>query len=71
MKPVEIANLLDKLTDQLVLTGEVHNVVIDNPGLWVRLLSATQKTLNSFGCAWSFKISAGPVDASLKACKPT
>jgi hypothetical protein len=37
--------------------------------LWVRLLTATQQTIDGFGCAWSFKINAGPVSADLKSCK--
>jgi len=32
---------------------------------WVRLLEATQKKINNFGCAWTFKIDAGPVKADL------
>ena len=35
----------------------------------VQLLAATQQTINSFRCAWSFKINAGPVSADLKSCK--
>jgi hypothetical protein len=41
------------------------------PSLWVRLLAATQQTINTFGCAWSVKINAGPVSADLKSCKPS
>lgn len=41
------------------------------PSLWVRLLAATQQTINTFGCAWSVKIDAGPVSADLKSCKPS
>jgi hypothetical protein len=37
--------------------------------LWVRMLSAVQQTINNFGCAWSFKLNAGPVSADLKSCK--
>jgi hypothetical protein len=39
--------------------------------LWVRLLVATQQTINTFGCAWSVKINAGPVSADLKSCNRT
>jgi hypothetical protein len=83
MNPGEISSLLGRLTDQLVLAGKVDRPDLSAPApiapnqpvqaakLWVRLLNVTQQTLNSFGCAWSFKISAGPVDANLKACKST
>jgi len=72
MNPKEISALLAKLTDDLVEKGRV-----DSPpataaaplALWVRLLDATQRTINSFGCAWTFKIEAGPVNADLHACK--
>ena len=75
MAPPDISELLAKLTDELIASGKV-----DNPGgtpaaskpaakLWVQLLAATQQTINSFGCAWSFKVNAGPVSADLKSCK--
>jgi hypothetical protein len=74
MAPPDISALLAKLTDQLIASGKVDNL---GPGpastppakLWVQLLAATQQTINSFGCAWSFKINAGPVSADLKSCK--
>jgi hypothetical protein len=78
MKSSEISMLLAKLTDDLVLSGKVDATVgapaspdtvslyAQATPLWVRLLSATQQTLGSFGCAWSFKISAGAVSADLK-----
>jgi len=75
MSPAEISSLLTKLTDQLVVNGRVEHgddapatPPTPPPGLWVRLLNATQETINSFGCAWSFKINAGPVTADLKSC---
>jgi len=67
MAPKDISALLTKLTDDLVQTGHVTQPAA--AGLWVRLLEATQKTINSFGCAWTFKIEAGPVNANLKSCK--
>jgi hypothetical protein len=82
MTPTDISSLLAKLTDSLVETGKVPVAAsgIPAPGaaiasmappdsLWVRLLTATQQTINGFGCAWSFKINAGPVSADLKSCK--
>jgi hypothetical protein len=83
MAPNAIFKLLADLTDQLVVNGKVDpatneaSSTADPPttappaALWVRLLSATQQTLDKFGCAWSFKVSAGPVSADLKACGTT
>ena len=72
MSPADISSLLTRLTDQLVVNGRVERradaPATPPPGLWVRLLNATQETINSFGCAWSFKINAGPVTADLKSC---
>jgi len=82
MSPPNISKLLATLTDQLIATGKVAPppTAADAsatqpppppPSLWIRLLTATQQTINSFGCAWSFKIDAGPVSADLKSCKPS
>lgn len=75
MAPPDISALLAKLTDELIASGKIDNPS-DTPAatkpatkLWVQLLAATQQTINSFGCAWSFKINAGPVTADLKSCK--
>jgi hypothetical protein len=72
MVPKDISALLAKLTDDLVQNGHINSSEAAQPappGLWVRLLEATQQTINSFGCAWTFKIEAGPVNANLKSCK--
>ena len=72
MSSTDISGLLAKLTDELVATGHVENSPTTGTpqlALWVRLLGATQRMLNSFGCAWTFKIEAGPVNADLHACK--
>ena len=72
MVPKDISALLAKLTDDLIQNGHVNSREAAQPappGLWVRLLEATQQTINSFGCAWTFKIEAGPVNADLKSCK--
>jgi hypothetical protein len=74
MAPPNISALLAKLTDELIASGKVDNPT-GSPAtppptrLWVQLLAVTQQTINSFGCAWSFKINAGPVSADLKSCK--
>jgi len=65
MAPKDIAALMAKLTDELVSKGQVESPA----GGWVRILEATRQTLNNFGCAWSFKIDAGPVNATLQSCK--
>jgi hypothetical protein len=71
MSPKEISGLITKLTDELVESGRVEgpSATAAPQALWVRLLDATQRTINSFGCAWTFKIEAGPVNADLHACK--
>jgi hypothetical protein len=70
MSPKEISDLLAGLTDQLIAKGRVDSPAAAAPlALWVRLLDATQRTINSFGCAWTFKIEAGPVSADLHACQ--
>jgi len=71
MTPTDISGLLMKLTDQLVENGRVESPSATTTAplaLWVRLLDATQRMINSFGCAWTFKIDAGPVNADLHAC---
>ncbi len=75
MTPKDISSLLAKLTDELIQKGRVEGppattAAVATPlALWVRLLDATQRIINSFGCAWTFKIDAGPVNADLHACK--
>ena len=72
MSSKEISDLLVKLTDALVEKGRVDGSLATAAAplaLWVRLLDATQRTINNFGCAWTFKIEAGPVNADLHACK--
>jgi hypothetical protein len=78
MADSEIANLLSKLTDQLLLSGKVDkekatgsssaSPAADSSPFWVGLLSAVQHTINTFGCAWTFKIDAGAVKADLHSC---
>jgi hypothetical protein len=76
MAPPDISALLAKLTDELIANGRVDSPAGTPPPippakLWVQLLTATQQMINTFGCAWSFKINAGPVTADLKSCKPS
>lgn len=71
MNPNDISALIARLTDELVEKGHVDESVVSPapPVLWVRLLEATRQTINSFGCAWTFKVDAGPVNATLQSCK--
>jgi hypothetical protein len=69
MESKEISKLLAKLTDELVEKGHVESTPEAPEARWVRLLGAVQQTINKFGCAWSFKIDAGPVKADLQSCK--
>jgi hypothetical protein len=69
MESNEISKLLAKLTDELVEKGHVESAPETPEARWVRLLGAVQRTVNKFGCAWSFKIDAGPVKADLRSCK--
>lgn len=78
MKPAEISELLAHLADDLVANRPPQQPAPapsagDNPATtsatWeVRLLGAVQHKLNSFGCAWTFKIKAEAVEATLHAC---
>jgi hypothetical protein len=77
MAPSDIAGLLEKLTDALLLTGKPvmatdetsSNHTPASTALWIRMLSATQELINKFGCAWSLKIDAGALSANLASCK--
>jgi hypothetical protein len=82
MSPSEIAGLLDKLTDQLILSGKTEPSTDGSlpkararseapSSMWIRILASTQQTLNAFGCAWSLKVAAGPISAKLAPCNST
>ena len=45
------------------------NASAASSALWIRMLNATQQIINDFGCAWTFKLDAGPLSADLKSCK--
>lgn len=69
MKSNEIGHLLASLTDALLeMRGRSYSLSTPNY-FWEGLLESTQRLINSFGCAWSFKVDAGPVNASLQACQ--
>ena len=72
MKQSQISDLLGKLTDQLVLTGQVVSTAPADPqqlSPFVRLLQAVRQDINGFGCAWTFKVNAGPASADMHACQ--
>jgi hypothetical protein len=82
MSPDDISNLLSHLCDQLLAnepitdkskqtpkTAAAKSLTDETPSHWVALLAAVQKCINSVGCAWTFKVDAGPVKADLHACQ--
>jgi hypothetical protein len=78
MTQAQASSLFSKLTDRLLLGVRVQsagagtpagNSPAQTPGLWVRLLTAVQQSINEFGCAWTVKIDAGAVKADLHSCQ--
>jgi len=73
MQPSQISDLLAQLVDELVKGEKISATTTpankQETGTWVRLMEAVQHTLNSFGCAWTFKVEAEGVQAQLHACK--
>jgi hypothetical protein len=71
MSPTDISGLLAKLSDQLLLTGKLDPTqTADVQGrLWIRLLSAAQRVIGDFSCAWSLKIATGLLSAELHSCQ--
>ncbi len=61
----EIAETLAKITDQLQ-QGRVNE---PSDSLFVRLLVAAQRVVQSNICAWSVKINSGPLQADYDPCK--
>jgi hypothetical protein len=78
MTQQQASSLISKLTDRLLLGARVESAGVSAPaanspaqppGLWVRLMTAVQQSLNEFGCAWTVKIDAGAVKADLHSCQ--
>jgi hypothetical protein len=72
MKSEEIVKLLSELTDHLIsmrTVGYSAAPPVTPSVFWQHLLESTRRTINNFGCAWSFKIDAGPVSADLHSCQ--
>jgi len=74
LPPADLANLLNKLTDQLLLQNRVDAALTTaNPprepsSLWIRLLEGARQTLIGFGCAVKLQIQTGPLTAELRGC---
>jgi hypothetical protein len=72
MKPDQLSSLLDQVGKGLLQKAGVDtdtSVTPKPPETWgVRLLESVQQVLSSFGCAWTFKIDAGPANAELHPC---
>jgi hypothetical protein len=73
MSADKISNLLYELVDDFVQNRRVATPAPDappqNPTQLVSLLEAVQRIVNNVGCAWTFKISAGPVSTEVHACQ--
>jgi hypothetical protein len=80
MKPNQVSPILEQVSAQLVqkralsanraATSDANGGAQPKPSVtWgVSLLESVQQVLTRFGCAWDFKIDAGPVQADLHPC---
>jgi hypothetical protein len=77
LPPANLAKLLNKLTDQLLLQKRVDAASTSSnlsgpppelPNLWIRLLEGARQTLIGFGCAVKLQISTGVLTAELRGC---
>lgn len=78
LPPADLARLLNRLTDQLLLQGRVDAAVAaasggtaappQPPNLWIRLLEGARQSLIGFGCAVKLQIDTGLLNAELRAC---
>jgi hypothetical protein len=79
LQSVDIAQLLNKLTDQLLLQGRVDaqmsassppaaGGVAPPTSLWIRLLEGTRQSLIGVGCTVKLQIDTGLLSAELRAC---
>ena len=69
----KISDLLAKVVDELVQNKPVATPAPaaspQNSTELVSLLQAVQRLVNNVGCAWTFKISAGPVSTEVHSCQ--
>ena len=82
LQPTDLARLLNKLTDQLLLQGQVDAAMTTAGGgattppaapmssLWIRLLESARVSMIGFGCKVKLQIDAGLLNAELRECKP-
>jgi hypothetical protein len=71
MKTVQISDLLAKLVDELLQNKRVEApaaAAAPTSGM-ISLLQAVQRIINNVGCAWTFKISAGPLATEVHSCQ--
>jgi|GEM_PF-1958967 len=74
LPPEELASLLNRLTDELLLEGKAEAArrssasgAPDSP-IWMRLLEGAQRSLIGFGCGVVVKVDTGMLSAELRAC---
>ena len=82
LQPVDLAKLLNALTDQLLLQGRVETAMAVTPtpsggtpptvpqvsSLWIRLLEGTRQMMIGFGCKVKLQIDTGLLTAELREC---
>lgn len=80
LQPVDLAKMLNTLTDQLLLERKVDAVRLaattapappsdsGSPGLWIQLLEGARRTLLGLGCGVKMQISTGVLSAELRGC---
>ena len=84
LKVVDLARLLNTLTDELLLEGKVEAarraaappaaagsppaVTATTSGLWIQLLEGARRSMIGFGCQVKMQISTGILSAELRGC---
>jgi hypothetical protein len=77
LQPADLAKLLNRLTDQLLLQGRVDAAMsaasgtppAAPPSLWMRLLEGTRQSIVGLGCALKLQITTGVFSAELRGCQ--
>jgi hypothetical protein len=71
--PESIGRVLDGLAGELLKGKYSQDTGTDTNqaavAWWVPLLEGVQRCMGKFGCAWDFKLEAGPASTELKPCK--
>ncbi len=78
LQPADLAKVLNRLTDQLLLQGQVDAAMTAASGstpsapsmssLWIRLLEGARQSMIGFGCNVKLQINTGFLSAELRAC---